>query len=183
MLGSEEFSGFYKRTSTAVFAYFMRRLYEPEIALDLTAEVYAQALLSRRRFRGRSPEDATSWCFGIARNQLLTFIRRGRTERKAVSRLGVEVPAIGEEDYARALEIADASGFRSSLREALNELSPEQRQAVWLRVVDELEYAEVADRLAISTDAARARVHRGLRALAGHLVQITEREELAHERS
>jgi RNA polymerase sigma-70 factor (ECF subfamily) len=183
VVGSEGFAQLYERTSTTIFSYFMRRLFEPEIALDLTAEVYAQALLARRRFRGTTAEEATHWLYGIARNQLLTYIRRGSTELKAVARLGIELPTIDAEDYERALDIADASALRSSLGEALSELSPEQQQAVWLRVVEELEYAEVADRLAISADAARARVHRGLRALAGHFTQATELEDLAHEGS
>jgi RNA polymerase sigma factor (sigma-70 family) len=52
---------------------------------------------------------------------------------------------------------------------ALAELGPEQREAVRLRVVDELGYPAIADRLGISEQAARARVSRGVRALAGAL--------------
>ena len=49
---------------------------------------------------------------------------------------------------------------------ALAELGPEQREAVRLRVVDELGYPAVAARLGVSEQTARARVSRGLRALA-----------------
>jgi RNA polymerase sigma factor (sigma-70 family) len=52
---------------------------------------------------------------------------------------------------------------------ALETLVPEQREALRLRVVLELDYAAVAERLGISQQAARARVSRGLRALAGSL--------------
>jgi len=48
-------------------------------------------------------------------------------------------------------------------------LPAEQREALQLRVVDELDYPTVADRLGVSEVAARARVSRALRALAGAL--------------
>jgi DNA-directed RNA polymerase specialized sigma24 family protein len=53
----------------------------------------------------------------------------------------------------------------------LARLSPEQRNALRMRVVEELEYPEVARRLQASEEAARARVSRGLRQLAAELDQ------------
>jgi RNA polymerase sigma factor (sigma-70 family) len=52
------------------------------------------------------------------------------------------------------------------LAEALGALPPDQRRAVELRVVDELGYGEIASALAVSEDVVRARVSRGLRAMA-----------------
>ena len=54
-------------------------------------------------------------------------------------------------------------------REHLGRLAPTQRSAVELRVVRELPYPDVADRLGISEQAARARVSRALRALGSAL--------------
>jgi DNA-directed RNA polymerase specialized sigma24 family protein len=45
-------------------------------------------------------------------------------------------------------------------------LSDNAREAIMLRVVDELPYSELASRLAISEQAARLRVSRGMRVLA-----------------
>jgi RNA polymerase sigma factor (sigma-70 family) len=55
------------------------------------------------------------------------------------------------------------------LAEALHALPPEQRAAVELRIVGDRSYAEVAAALSISEPTARARVSRGLRALAREL--------------
>ena len=52
---------------------------------------------------------------------------------------------------------------------AMATLSPGTRDAVRLRVVDELPYRDLAQRLGISETAARVRVSRGLSALAGLL--------------
>jgi RNA polymerase sigma factor (sigma-70 family) len=104
--------------------------------------------------------------FGIARNVLHEALRRGSAERRAIRRLGIEPPHLDADEQARIEDLAALGELRSAVRGALAELGPEQREAVRLRVVDELGYAAVAGRLGISEQAARARVSRGLRALA-----------------
>ena len=64
------------------------------------------------------------------------------------------------------------------LGQALAALSEPNRQAVQLRVVDELPYQEVARRLNISEQTARARVSRSLSALAATLEQSPALEAL-----
>jgi RNA polymerase sigma-70 factor (ECF subfamily) len=93
-------------------------------------------------------------------------LRRGRAERRALARLGVEPPALEAEEQIRIEELAALGDLRSAVQGALAELGPEQREAVRLRVVDELGYAAIASRLGIPEQTARARVSRGLRALA-----------------
>ena len=55
------------------------------------------------------------------------------------------------------------------LADAMAALPEDQRRAVELRVIDECGYAEVAVQLGVSEQTARARVSRGLRALARRL--------------
>src|SRR5690348_12214509 len=60
----EDFGLFYDRHVRTLLAFFGRRTDDPEAAADLTAETFASALASRRRFRpGRTP--AVAWLFGI----------------------------------------------------------------------------------------------------------------------
>ena len=66
---------------------------------------------------------------------------------------------------------------------ALAELGPEQREAVRLRVVDELGYPAVAARLGVSEQTARARVSRGLRALAAAVNRHETGAQLRRERA
>ena len=63
--------------------------------------------------------------------------------------------------------------LRGAVAAALAELHDDQREALRLRVVCELEYATVAQRLGVSEATARARVSRGLRRLAGALEVTT----------
>ena len=66
----------------------------------------------------------------------------------------------------RILDLAGLGSLRAVIAQELSRLSGEQRDALQLRVVDELPYADVASRLGISEQAARMRVSRGLSALA-----------------
>jgi RNA polymerase sigma-70 factor (ECF subfamily) len=86
------------------------------------------------------------------------------------ARLGVEVPIAGAGELERIDELAGLPALRAMLREQLDAIDAGQREALWLRVVEERPYVEVAYRLGISESAARTRVSRALRAIAGSLV-------------
>ena len=162
----EAFAGFYDDHARHLLAYFARRVYDADTALDLTAESFAQAYVSRRRFRGVTDAQAAAWLYRIAQRQLARYFRKSRVERRALERLGLEPPPLDDDQRARIEELADLHDLRAALRVELRRLSAAQREALALRVVEELSYEEVAHRLGISEQTARARVSRGLRALA-----------------
>jgi RNA polymerase sigma-70 factor (ECF subfamily) len=163
------FSTLYRRTAQDLVVFFARRTYDPEAAADLMAETFAKAYLSRRRFRGSTEEAARAWLFGIARRRFAMYVRRGKAERRALRRLGLERPQLVEGEYARIEELAGLDAMRGTLSEHLERLAPAQRSALELRVLRELPYPDVAERLGISEQAARARVSRALRALGSAL--------------
>jgi RNA polymerase sigma factor (sigma-70 family) len=179
LASADAFGEFYEENAEAVVLFFARRVLDPDLALDLTAETFAQALLSRDSFRGSSRDEARGWLYGIARHQLSQYWQRGKAERRALARAGLAPPRLSEEDHDRVEELAGTARLRAAARNGLGELSEAEREAVRLRVVEELSYARVASSLAISEEAARARVSRGLRALAAKLEAARAREESA----
>jgi RNA polymerase sigma factor (sigma-70 family) len=162
----EAFAEFYRGLFEPVLAYLARRVYDPEIALELAAESFAQAYLARGRFRGTSDGEAEAWIYRIARRQLARYFRNGRVRLRAMERLRIDLPRLDAERSAAIEELAELDGLRSALRNELARVSRSQREALWLRVVEEMSYAEVAERLEISEQAARARVSRGLKTLS-----------------
>ncbi|MGH2991606.1 MAG: RNA polymerase sigma factor [Solirubrobacterales bacterium] len=162
----EVFAEFYKGHFERVLAYLARRVCDADLALELTAETFAQAYLSRGRFRGSTAEEAEAWIYRIARRQLARYFRRGDAGRRAMKRLRLELPPIDADRRSEVEELADLEGLRSALRAELRRVPRSQREALWLRVVEEHSYAEVAERLGISEQAARTRVSRGLKSLA-----------------
>jgi RNA polymerase sigma factor (sigma-70 family) len=162
------FGELYERHAPAVFGWFERRL--NWAAADLTAETFARAWLWRDRFRDERDGSALPWLFGIAANVLRESLRRDRVETRARERLGLPLDLVGDDGF----EAVDARlSPRRALPRALARLPREQRRAVELRVLDDLSYAEVAQRLAIRPAAARLRVSRALRRLA-----VAVKEEL-----
>ena len=169
----EGFSVAYALHARSILVFLARRTCDPETALDLTAETFAQAFESRRRFRGSSDEDAAAWLFGIARNVLSRYVRRGTAERRALTRLGIEVPSLEPEDLVRVVELAGLDDLRGAVAREMGALTDEHREALQLRVVEQLEYDDIARRLAITEPAARARVSRGLRTIGRALDPTT----------
>jgi RNA polymerase sigma-70 factor (ECF subfamily) len=144
--GETAFAELYRRHAATVQAWFRARL--EWAASDLTAETFAQAWLSRRRFRDERDGSALPWLLGIAHNVLRESARRDRIDTRARTKL--------EERLSPRLALA----------EVLARLPVHERRALELRVLDELPYPEVAERLAIRPGAARLRVSRALRRLA-----------------
>jgi RNA polymerase sigma factor (sigma-70 family) len=160
-----DFDEMYRTESEGVLVFFTRRTFDAEIALDLTAETFAHAYIGWRRLRGGSREERQAWLYTIARRCMSRYLRRGRVERRALRRLGIQTPLAHEDDLALIEERAGLAQLRAALSGELVRLSVPQRRALDLRIVQERPYAEVARDLGISELAARARVSRGLRAL------------------
>lgn len=166
---ADAFADFYDAYARRVLVYLTRRVGNAETAFDLMSETFAKALEHRATFRGTTPEEEQGWLFAIARGELSHFWRRGAVERAALTRLDIEVPSLTSAEIERIEELAALEDLRPRLAEALTTLPADQRDAVGLRVVDELGYPAIAARLGVTEDVVRARVSRGLRALRGEL--------------
>jgi RNA polymerase sigma-70 factor (ECF subfamily) len=151
------FAELYRRHVSTVHGWFRRRL--EWAASDLTA----QAWLSRRSFRDEAEGSALPWLFGIARNVARESARRNEVETRARRRLGLPTDLASEGGYAAVEERLSPS---VALADALETLPEHEREALELRIVDELPYADVADRLGVRPAAARLRVSRALRRLS-----------------
>lgn len=165
----EVFADFYRAYYESILAFLVRRVLDPEVAFDLMSETFAKALERRRQFRGRTTHEEQAWLFSIARSELLHYWRSGKIERAAIQRFSISIPSLTDEEFDRFESLSGLSELRDAVAVALQTLPTEQRAAVELRVVGERSYPEIAAALAISEPTARARVSRGLRALAREL--------------
>jgi RNA polymerase sigma-70 factor (ECF subfamily) len=164
------FHELYVRHAARVYAGHLRQTRDEHAAHDLTAETFAQAWLVRARFRDEAGGSALPWLLGIARNVLLQSVRRSALEQRACRRLGLRdrldgPPAAVEPD----------EGWLTGLDELFDELPAAHRDALRLRVLEDHDYAGVADVLGTTEQAARVRVHRALRSLR---TRLTEPKEL-----
>ena len=157
------FADLYDVLAPKVLRHFERRVSDGERAFDLAAETFAKAFEKRLEFRGATFEQAAAWIWSIARNELARFHRSTTVELAAFTRVGLERPPLGDEELRSVEDHGATQAAHASVRSALAQLPFDQREAVRLYVVEELSYAEVATRLGVTNDVARARVSRALR--------------------
>ncbi len=131
------------------------RVREPEEALS---RVFHKALRGLPEFRGESR--LSTWLYRIAWREGLRQVNRERkqNEREVPLEVVVHRPD-GAEDQLRTLERQETA---VGVRAALAGLNQRDREVVALRFLEELPFAQVADRLAISESAAKVRCHRAL---------------------
>lgn len=160
-----------------LYAVAVRLTRNPAAAEDLVQDTYLKAF----RFSGRFQPGTNlkAWLFSILYN---TF----RNDQRGARRNPVDVDsAIVERavDGFTGTEAPDAGLLRRSmdpaLRDALAALPDIFRQAVWLRDVEELSYAEIAEVLDVPVGTVMSRISRGRRQLFEQLSAARIRVEPA----
>ncbi len=165
---STAFGVFYDRYEILVARYLARRVRDPEVIADLTAEVFASALCAAPRYRPTEPV-AAGWLIAIAHNTLAKSLRRGRVEARARRRLGIrDAVSFEDEELERVERLASTPGSAVALLEGLPR---DQAEAIRARVIDERDYPEIARALRTSELVIRKRVSRGLAALREELIK------------
>ena len=128
---------------------------------DLTAEVFALAWHSRKRFRDEHDGSALPWLYGIAHNVFRSSLRKRRVEYGARERLGLPATVM----HADFEAVDDRLSFPSAVLQAFADLPDSERELLVLRLVEQRPYREIAQRLQCTPVAARLRVSRSLRRL------------------
>ena len=159
------FSAFYRRHLGMVVGWYARRT-DPELAADLTAEVFAAVLIAAARY-APTHDSAAGWLLGIARNVLGHSVRRGQVDTRARQRLGASPLTVEDDDLARVLDLAGDQA--TSVGALLASLPVDERTAVRARVIEDRDYGEIARSLGCSEMVIRKRVSRGLARLRAKL--------------
>jgi RNA polymerase sigma factor (sigma-70 family) len=155
----EAFAEFYRRRRGLLLAYLRPRVPDTEAAADLLAETFAAALLAIRDGGRALPDQPAAWIMTIARNKLIDSVRRGRVEQAARERLALAPLEIDDHDIAQIEELAAGTDVTATLAQLL---PSDQFAALKARVLDELDYTEIAGRLRCSEAVVRKRVSRAL---------------------
>lgn len=159
------FGVFFDRHALAILRFLHRRTDSAETAADLCAETFSAAFIHRRRFADTG-SSARPWLYGIARDLLDHYLRREIVPARHRRRLGIGDTSFDDDALARVQELADVESYRAQIRAALSQLPEDVRDAVRLRVGQDLPYRDVAIYLGCSEGTARVQVSRALAALA-----------------
>jgi RNA polymerase sigma-70 factor, ECF subfamily len=138
-------------------------------AQDLTQEVFLRVFRTLRTFRS-SEGSLGTWLARLTRNLLIDHYRRSRQDR-ATESIEERLPVIEEHGpVTRPDQILAGREASEILQAALQKLSPDLREAVILRDLQEMEYREIAQVLGIPEGTVKSRINRG-RAELGRLLR------------
>lgn len=158
-----ELEAFYREHLPFVRTYLARRVPDPFVVADLTADVFVSVLQSAAGYR-RELGPPRAWLTGIARHVVADHQRsRGRDESAARRLHGRRL--LDEDSTDRIVQRIAAETQARALLTAIAELPSGLRSVVELVAVDGLAVAEAAVVLGISPGAARVRYHRARRLL------------------
>jgi RNA polymerase sigma-70 factor, ECF subfamily len=155
------------RTHTRrVYAICYRFTGRDSEAQDLTQDVFMRIFRSLGSFR--SGEGSFSvWMTRLTRNLLIDHYRRTKAQRMTES-LEDQLPVLEEKSLTGSRTDAMLVGREASelLQRALSKLSPELREAIILRDLEEMEYREIAQALNVPEGTVKSRLNRGRSELA-----------------
>ena len=159
----DAFERFYREHVEPVQRFVARRVDDPYLAADLTADVFVAAIESAGSCR-RSRGEPVAWLYGIAHNVVAGERRRNAKELRAAARIrGREL--VDEDDLAALHERIDRESAGRALYRELIRLPAGERAVLELVALDGLSVAEAGRALGIGAVAARVRLHRARRRL------------------
>jgi RNA polymerase sigma-70 factor (ECF subfamily) len=135
-------------------------------AQDLTQEVFLRVFRSLKSFRS-GEGSFTVWLTRLARNLLIDHYRRTRLER-ATDSIEEQLPMLEAKTTSSTRTDHMVAGREAGelIQAALQKLSPELRETVILRDLEELEYREIAEVLNVPEGTVKSRLNRGRAELA-----------------
>ena len=173
----EAFEMLYRSHQAGVYTYILSQVREAELAADLTQQAFVRAWQSLRRLR--EPGAFRGWLYRIASNLVRDEVKSGR------ARLEVSASVLGEADPMPTTPAAlDDGGNPEAVLEsaerqqviwsALNELSPEHREAVVMHHMEGMGVSEIAQAVGVRPGTIMSRLARAREVLRKSLSQYVE---------
>jgi len=161
----------YERYYNRIFRFCVYRLFDREIAEDVTSMVFLEVARKIRAFKGRTEQDFRNWLYAIAANQANAYIRKVSRRKKLLE------SAIGS-IAASTTEITNQSSEPDwpSLYKAILKLKPQHQTLVTLRFFENFSYEQIAQILNAKEVTVRVMLHRILGKLRRHLQSVFDGE-------
>jgi RNA polymerase sigma factor (sigma-70 family) len=158
----------YREYGRLVYAIALRTLGHKELAEDATQQAFVQAWQAADRFE--SDRELAPWLATIARRVAIDIHRReSRRAAEALADVPEADPALvtmpaGLEQWYEAWQV----------RQAIDQLSPDEREVVRLQHLEGFTHAEIAERLGVPAGTVKSRSHRAHQRLAIQLRALRE---------
>jgi RNA polymerase sigma-70 factor (ECF subfamily) len=157
------------RWEKRVYNYLLRITANREDALDLTQDVFLKAYQNLRKLD--DPQRFAPWLYRIAHNEAYSMFRKRRPE--------TDVEELEPESTETGVIVGGSSVFPIELSltvaGALQRLSPEQREAVVLKIYQGFKFEEMAEILSCPVSTIKSRLYTALDLLKNELAPVKAR--------
>jgi RNA polymerase sigma-70 factor (ECF subfamily) len=148
-----------------IFRFCVHRLFDKEIAEDVTSAVFLQVARGIRSFEGRTEQDFGNWVYAIAANQANAHIRKTSRRKELLAKAARSMSA--SRDAKEEIE-----PDWPELYAAILKLKPKHQTIVTLRFFDDLRHEQIAQIMNIKEATLRVTLHRILSKLQKHLQNV-----------
>jgi RNA polymerase sigma-70 factor (ECF subfamily) len=167
---AEALGRLYEMYYERVFRFCVYRLFNKEIAEDITSAVFLHVARGIRSFKGRSEQDFRNWLYAIAANQANAYIRKSSRREKLFAEAGSIAPAA-----AGSADISFEPDW-PRLYAAILRLKPKHQTIVTLRFFENFSYEQIAQILDVKEANVRVMLHRILNKLRNQLQTVYDGE-------
>lgn len=143
------FDQLYTRHRGALYRYFRRQVRDEVTANDLYQGAWEKIIRARRKYRSSSP--FTAWMFRIAHNHLVDHYRQTKPMAD------IEMDSLSDHNPGPAHHAIEGQQ-RDHLRESIAALSPEQKDALLLKLETGLKMEEIARVTGTSRETVKSRL-------------------------
>ena len=162
----EAFNLLVSRWEKRVYNYLLRITANREDALDLTQDVFLKAYQNLRKLD--DPGRFGPWLYRIAHNEAFSMFRKRRPE--------ADVDELEPESTEAGITVGGNSVFPVELSltvaSALGRLSPDQREAVVLKIYQGFKFEEMAEILSCPVSTVKSRLYTALELLKSELAPV-----------
>lgn len=144
----ERYGVLIQRYQQQIYKYCFHMLGQLQEAEDVTQDVFLKGLERLEQYREGTSFSA--WLYKIAYHECLNKRKRARTYRHLLHRWFGR----GEPNVQEGL-VVEGLTFNTQLQKALLQLSPKERHIIWLRIVEEKSFEELAQLQGMSYAAIR----------------------------
>ncbi len=160
------FAVIYQQYAHSLLAYGYKFNVDKEIVHDALQEVFIDLYLKRDKVHIEI-DNLKGYLFIALKNNLLKkILKNKRTTFEDIDTLQSDLHFDVEYSFQEQLIQLEISGeTKQKLRQAINSLSPGQKEIIFLKFEEELDYPEIAKTLNITVESARKQLYRALKSL------------------
>ncbi len=170
----DAFEALYRAHHPQIHSIVSRRVRDGDDARDLVQTVFIRALRNLPKFRADAA--FSTWLVRIAINTCNSYARSWWMRRVSLDQMEdpestlqekLQWPGEGPEDSLCRRE------DRAIVRSRIRALPHRYRQPMWMRHVEDLPYAKIANRLGLAMGTVKTQLHRGFQTLKADLASAS----------